>query len=342
MSTSLTEIIRHLLDSMDEKRRFQSLEEQTQQMLDRAIERVIDGTDQRIRAVPGYKRKLYRSILKALEYADKLIEQVPSPIDLDSDQFVFDPYLRIFFPTKHGMLQVFRQSSELKEYFSDELHASDAESYALLCMREYEETVLGMELKGDHVIKDVKQIRVNFAGHRIYSPAQSERDARKELKCCIFEGLVDNALARISELRKRRQALEAEQQILHSRLRSHKPVQSFPNDTQSSASVERERSISALQLEQIERELAELGYVTPETCLDLVNEILSQPEQFVDLHNISLRLDKSGIRQEHKEPSDKVCDLHLSEVTIKGHPPRVVTLARINRKEVTASSSANR
>jgi hypothetical protein len=327
---------------MDDKRRLQALDEPTQQMLDRAIERVIDGTDPRIHAVPGYKRKLYRSILQALEYADRLIEQVPSPIDLDTERFVFDPYLRVFFPTRQGMQQMFRQSSELKDYFSDVQHAGEDESYALLCMRESEETVLGMELEGDHVIKDVKQTRVHFAGHHIYSPAQSESAARRELKCCIFEGLVDNALARISELRKRRQALEAEQQILHSRLRGHQPVLLAAKDAQLPPIPDNELHNEAKQLAQIERELAELGYVTPETCLDLVNEILSQPECFVDLHNISMRVDKSGIKRDQRQASDKVCDLHLSEVTIKGHPPRVVTLARINRKELVASPSPSR
>jgi len=322
------------MDSLEQKRKFQSLDEHTQQMLDRAIERVIDGTDHRIRAVPGYKKKLCGSIIKALEYADRLIEQVPSPIDLDSDQFVFDPYLRIFFPTKHGMLQMFNQSSELKEYFGDVHHAGESESYALLCMRESEEIVLGMELEGDHVIKDVKQTRVNFTGHRIYAPAQSESAARRELKCCIFEGLVDNALGRISALRKRRQELESEQQILSSRLRSHKPIQLFAQDTQMPAKVDNELHNDALRLEKIERELTELGYVTPETCLDLVNEILSEPELFVNLHNVSMRVDKSGIRRDDREPSMKLCDLNLSKVTIKGHPPRVVTLAKINRKEL--------
>ena len=341
MSASLTEIIKHLLDSMDDKRKLQSLDEQTQQTLDRAIERVIDGTDHRIRAVPGYKRKLYRSILKALEYVDNLMEQVPSPIDLDSDQFVFDPHLRIFFPTKHGMEQVFRQSSELKEYFTDAQHVRESESYALLCMRESEENVLGMELEGDQVIKDVKQTRVSFTNHRIYAPAQSESAARRELKCCIFEGLVDNALARISALRKHRQALEAEQQILSSRLRSHKPTLLFVKDAQAPRPGSVEAQSEAQQLETIERELTELGYVTPETCLNLVNEILSEPEQFVNLHNVSIRVDKSGILRDDQEPSPKVIDLYLSKVSIKGHPPRVVTLAKINRKELVFTGTPN-
>lgn len=339
MSASLTEVIRHLLDTLDERRRFEALDDRTQQMLDRAIERVIDGTDHRIRAVAGYKRKLYRSILKALEYADRLIEQVPSPIDLDSDHFVYDPYLRVFFPTKHGMLQMFRQSSELQEYFSDAERADECVSYALLCMREHEETVLGMELDGDKLIKDVKQTRVIFAGHRIYAPAQSETAARRELKCCIFEGLVDNALGRISALRKRRQALEAEQQMLSSRLRSHRPFVPFAREAPPPVSSDAELRREALQLEQIERELAQLGYVTPETCLDLVNEILSRPEEFVSLSDLSMRVDKSGIIREAAKSAQPAYDLHLSRVSIKGHPPRVVTLARIDRKELGGSVS---
>jgi hypothetical protein len=337
MSSSLTEVIKHLLDAMDEKRQFQSLNATTQQMLDRAIERVIDGTDQRIRAVPDYKRKLYKSILKSLEYADRLIQQVPSPIELDSDHYVYDPYLRVFFPTKTGMLKVFQQSSELQAYFSEAEHSKDAMSCALLCMRKSEDTVLGMALAGDHVIKEVKQTRVNFAGHRIYSPAESETAARRELKCCIFEGLVDNALARISVLRQRRQQLESEQQILSTRLRSHKS--SFDINHASQTTDNDSLRHQALQLEKIEQELAEIGYVTPETCLELVNQILSQPEAFVSLHNVTMRVDKSGIKRVDQGPSDSVCDLHLSEVTIKGHPPRVVTLAKINRKELTPSVS---
>jgi hypothetical protein len=326
---------------MDEKRKFQSLDQHTQDMLDRAIERVTDGTDNRIRAVPGYKRKLYKSILKSLEFADRLIEQVPGAIELDSDQFVIDPYIRVFFPTKNGLMKVFQQSSELKEYFTDAAHAGDSESCALLCMRKYEETVLGMELEGDHVIKDVKQTRVTFAGHRIYSPAESESSARRELKCCIFEGLVDNALAKISEVRKRRQQLESEQQILNARLRSQKPGRVMYDDPKCLTVVTTELHNEALQLEQIEKELSELGYVTPETCLDYVNDILSQPEKFVCLQNISMRVDKSGIKRVSEELSLSVCDLHLSEVTIKGHPPRVVTLAKIHRKELDSSNYTN-
>jgi hypothetical protein len=112
----------------------------------------------------------------------------------------------------------------------------------------------------------------------------------------------------------------------------------FANDAPLPAGNDKGRQYNALQLEKIERELNELGYVTPETCLDMVNEILGEPEHFVNLHNISMRVDKSGIRRDDQEPSTKICELHLSEVTIKGHPPRVVTLARINRKELTPES----
>jgi hypothetical protein len=334
MGTSLREIIQHLLDSMDERRQLQSLDPKIQQMLDIALERVIEGTDNRIQAVPGYRRKLYKSILKALEYVDSIIEQVPEPIDLTSSHFISDPYIRALFPTLGGLKRIFKQSSELQEYFSEAEHANDSESCALLCMRKQEQTVLGMELNGNQIRKDVKQTRVTFAGHRIYSPAETESYARRELKCCIFEGLVNNALDKISELRAKRHQLEILHQRLSTRLRSRSHglnhVESFVAVASDGTPYKNEAS----ELEKVEQELQEIGYVSPETCLELVNNILAHPEQYVRFKHISLNLDKEGVKRSKPESSPSISRLEFSEVKIKGFPPRVVTLARIRRADL--------
>lgn len=334
MSTSLREILQHLLDSMDERRQLQSLDPQIQAMLDEALQCVIEGTDNRIQAVPGYKRKIYKAILKSLEYADSIVEQIPDPIDLTSSRFISDPYIRALFPTLSGLKKIFRQSSELHDYFSEADHINTPESCALLCMRKEEQTVLGMELNGNQVRKDVKQIRVTFAGHRIYSPAESETFARRELKCCIFEGLVNNALDRISELREKRHQLEIQQQRLSARLRSQTQGLKLFDSADSIAREYAPRHEEVAELERVEQELREIGYVSPEVCLELVNGILSHPEQYVRFKHISLKLDKEGIKREEVESSPSVSQLEFSEVNIKGYPPRVVTLANIKRDDL--------
>lgn len=320
---------------MDERREFSTLDQATQEMLDRALDRVIDGTDGRIRLVPGYKRKLHKAILRSLGYIDRIIERIPHPIDLNISHFVSDPYIRAFFPTLDGLKKVFSKSDELHDYFTEDEHINDAESCALLCMSKEEETILGMELEGDYLVKDVKQTRVTFASHRIYAPAETEPNARRELKCCLFEGLVTNALDEICEHREQRDQLELEQQILSSRLRRHGSNINEDPELDKIAKDHAKQQNQTQRLKEVETELQRIGYVTPEVCLDLVNAVLSQPEDFVSLKNISMRLDKSGIKRVGQgKTTQSVCDLHLSEVQIKGLKPRVVTLAKIRRDEL--------
>ena len=97
-----------------------------------------------------------------------------------------------------------------------------------------------------------------------------------------------------------------------------------------------ETEIQRLQAElaAIESELQQIGYVTPEVSLNLVNETLAKPEDFVSLHHLSLSLDRSGIKREQLRDTVSVNRLELSEISIKGQPSRVVTLAKIRRNEV--------
>jgi len=337
MSLNFRELVRALLTSLEQNKEFNSLDSCTRDMLDKALDRVVDGTDSKISLVPGYKRKLYKSTIKSLQYADSIVEQIPCPINLSSEQFVDNPYLRAFFHTPDGLKKVCSKSSELREFFQEDEHKQSLESCALLCMRKMEENILGMELEGDQVIKDVAQTRVTFSGHRIQSPAEDEEVARRELKCCIFEGLVDNALANISALRARRLQLETEQRVLGSRLRSYSGgVSNKEHNNHPVTNGIDLKGDEEFKLEQVEQELHEIGYVTPETSLDQVNTILDHPEDFVSIKNVSMNLDKGSILKSAAGYNRSISKLDLSEVSIKGRPPRVVTLATIKRDELAA------
>lgn len=338
VSLALHDLIHHLYQEMEDRKTFAELDDKTRAMLDRALERVIDGTDSRIRLVPNYKRKLFKSILVALEYADRLVREIPHTIDLDSKHYVDDPYIRALFPTIDSLRKVCHQSSELRDFFSDIEHRDTPEGMVLLCMQKREETVFGMELKGEHVVRDICQQRITFEDHHLYSPAQDEGEARLGLKCCIFEGLVNNALANISSLRKRRLELETQQQMLNGRIRSQSRVDmSSPNFHR----LVREHSDlqqKQEQLKTIEKELDEIGYLTPENCLQQVKATMSHPEEFIRLKNFTFRLDRGNIIRSKSETAFKSRKLQFSEVRIKGEKPRVVTLARINRRDVEENS----
>ena len=334
VSVALHDMVHRIYHEMEDRKAFAKLDDRSRAMLDRALEKVIDGTDNRIRLVPNYKRKLFKSILVALEYADSLVGKIPHTIDLDSRHYVDDPYIRALFPTIDSLRNVCHQSSELREFFSDIEHRDTPEGMVLLCMQKHEETVYGMELNGEHVVRDICQQRVTFDDHHLYSPAEDEDEARLGLKCCIFEGLVNNALANISRLRKRRLELETQQQMLNGRLRSQSRIDmSSPNFHR----LVREHSNLQQKQEQlrtIEKELDEIGYLTPENCLQQVRETMNHPEKFIRVKNFSFRLDRGNIIRSKNETAFKSRKLRFSEVRIKGEKPRVVTLARICRRDV--------
>lgn len=333
---ALHDLVHRFYEQMLERKAFTQLDENSRAMIDKAMEKVIDGTDSRIRLVPNYRRKLYKSILTALDYADRLVTKIPHTIDLDSRHFVDDPYLRALFPTLDGLRRVCHRSSELREFFREPAHWQSEQGTALLCMHRNEETVYGMELEGEHVIRDVRQQRVTFEDHHLYSPAEDEQMARLGLKCCIFEGLVNNALSNLSAMRKRRLALETRQQVLNARMRSQCRLGTTSPDFQRRVRERADLGAEENELKAIEKELAEIGYLTPENCLQQVNATLSEPQKFIRLKKIPYRLDSNNIIRSKNDTSHKSRELHFAEVRIRGEQPRVVTLARINRQDVEA------
>lgn len=330
----LHDLVYRIYEEMRNRKAFTNMDEKTSAMFDRALEKVIDGTDSRIRLVPNYKRKLFKSILTALEYADRLVAKIPDSLDLDSSHFIEDPYIRALFPTIDGLRRVCHSSSELRDFFSEPHHWQSGQGTALLCMQRQEETVFGMELKGEYIVKNVSQQRVIFGDHHIYSPAENVNEARVGLKCCIFEGLVNNALANISRMRKRRLELETQQQILNGRLRSHNRPGSTSPDFQRILKERSDLDTEKRKLQKIEKELEEIGYLTPENCLQQVNRTMSRPEKFIRVKHLSYRLDSDNIIRNKKDDDHKSRKLHFAEVRIKGQKPRVVTLAHIKRRDV--------
>ena len=330
--TSLKQILPNVLDAIRERRHQHSLDSDKQGVLIDVLERVVDGTDVKIRLVPGYRRKLLDAVEGALEYADRLIDQFPEPLDLSPDRFVSDPYVNAFFVSPRDLKRIVRQSSELHDFFDQECSTGIQNYCVLLCMLKTERKILGMEISGGQVRRDVKQTSVSFSDHNILSPADTESNARQALKCCVFEGLITNALSQIMEIRATRRRLESKQRVLRSRLRSLESLSTAASGSTGSP-LEKE-------LAELEKKLARLGYLTPEAILKQVDTILRQPAEFLSIEKVILEIDKMGIKA--TPGSDTAGNrLELTEVTIKGQMPRIVTLARLCRNELTEWKSSD-
>jgi len=327
----LKQLLPGVMDAIRERRHQNGLSSEKKNALIDVLERVVDGTDAKIRLVPGYKRKLLGAVEDALEYADRMIEQFPESLDLSPKNFISDPYVNAFFVSPKDLKRIVGQSSELHDYCNEGFSTDNQECCVLLCMLKTEKQILGMEMSGGQVRRDVKQTSVSFSDHRVLSPADTESNARQELKCCVFEGLITNALSHIVELRATRRQLESAQRILGARLRSP--------ELSSHAASGPARNLIEQELADIEERLTQMGYMTPEVVLQQVDSVLRQPEKFLSVEKVTLEVDRMGTKTapDSQTPSNR---LELIEVKINGQLPRIVTLAKLRRNELAKWESS--
>jgi len=298
------------------------------------VERVVEGTDSRIRLVNSYDKKLQGAVSSSLEYTDDLIDQIPEAIEVSANTFVSDAHVNAFFVNVSDLQTVFSHSSEVRQFMEDFSNFDTPQCCALLCMRKSEKTVMGVELAGELLKRDVRQTAVSFSDHRIYSPTPSEAETRKGLKQCLFGGLVTNALEHIVQLRLASHRLEKERQILQARLRRYQQNKGgAEQNARPAAEVAQEIEEIRQKLSMVEEELKKTHPVTPQESLEQVNAVFSRPDKFVRFKKCSLRLNKMGIKID--ADSRQACnEIRLAEVRIGEEPPRVVTLAKFPRDEL--------
>ena len=302
-----------------------------------AVERVVDGTDGRIRLITGYRKKLQEVIGAALEYADDLVNQIPVAIEVSSRTFASDPYVNAFFADTRDLHSIFSHSSEIREFIEDGNHWEDNQFCALLCMQMSEKSVLGMELAGDMLKKDVLQVAVNFTDHHIYSPAPTEAETRAGLKHCLFEGLVTNTLERIIQLRLENRRLQTKRQILQARLReSRYSLERQENLTNNGSRHRREMEDARMKLRKIDAVANTTRPADPQASLEQVITVFSHPEEFVSLRKHTIRLNRMCIKVDDDDPRAGNA-IDLTEVTIGNEAPRVVALAKFTRDELQSS-----
>ena len=83
----------------------------------KAVERVVQGTEPKIRFVSGYQKKLRPAIESALRYIDALVEQIPGALEVNKAAFVNNPQVHAFFVNIEHLQTSFSRSPELREFF---------------------------------------------------------------------------------------------------------------------------------------------------------------------------------------------------------------------------------
>jgi hypothetical protein len=267
-----------------------------------AIERAVDGTDARLRLVPGYQKRLRQSVVHAIDHVVALVDAIPAPLVADRRQHSAEPRLDAVFASAGAMLDMFGRDTELTAFLTTPEGRGVERVTALLLAERMERNILGMDLVGDRVRRDVQQVTVSFAGHRLLDPRESEGETRRQLKRRAFDHLLTLALTRIAEAREEREDLLHQRDLLRRKCEALEcggwgfgAPEGTPPDA---AAVSAELDAISAQLDSLGADGGVLH-----AHLGIVAESLGEAERQLWAEDIVLSLDSMNIQRDAADPS---------------------------------------
>ena len=293
-----------------------------------AIERVVDGTDPRLRFVNHYQRILWSAVERSVEHVSALIDSLPPAFEVSKREFTANSHLRALFATPEHLRETLSFGPAMDQYQQQHSGALPAVLYATLGVDRIEKKVLGIDLQGDILRRDVPQTMVNFRNHRLAFLTENETETRWELKKQAFDYLIEIALKQLISIRTRREQLEREQRHLLQKqarlLKSAKPGlqplrEKKSSDVYDPIAIERQLQEVKAELDQMRADSA-----TIKDHLERVAATLHEPEQHLRMDRVTLTLDH--MNQRVAPDSSHIANTLVFDEMLLGDDRRFTTL----------------
>lgn len=280
------------------------------------IERAVALTEPMIRQVPGYEKKLLPAVRRADAYCDDIAGRIPGPFEISRSAFAADPMVHALFGSADDIEAMLAKSRCVRDQLH-EMILANGQCCALLGMRHREKAGFGMALEGDMVRADVPQKTLYFTDHTLAEPGPAPAAARQRLRATLFDGLVKGFAAQVAEVRAERDDLHREEAIARARVRGGDAAHTR-------------------RLENLGEQLrATADALQPERLLATLIDTLANPEPYLRLDPVSIRVDHGGVITGRGEATTGDGDtLHFAELTNRDQRRWVVILARIEHDEV--------
>ncbi len=315
-------------------------------LIDAAMERVVSGTDPRFVAVSGYKRKLRPAVEKSVAYVIDVVDKLSPSLELSPESFGKDSLMRALFVSPQHVRDVLTSSPLVRQFAHGRAGASER-GVALLNVQRTERTVLGMELHGDAVQRDVKQTSVSFTDHQLTEVNGDEDATRWELKENAFDHLVERALVRIVTARSRQDQLKSTRALLDVKLkRMRQGNWGFESRLRTGGTAAKDAAGPDIDVESLERQIAEIEaelrtLSTDSASLDKslreVISVLDQPETNLRLDRIKLTLDAMSVKRSEATGTG-VTTLAMDEVFLGDGPRFIVQLVNFSLAEIPSGA----
>ncbi|MFZ1494405.1 MAG: hypothetical protein WAU60_13470 [Candidatus Competibacter denitrificans] len=293
-----------------------------------AIERVVGGTDPRLRMATQYQKKLWPAVERSIDYVNGLVDSLPPPVEIGGCRFTTDPRLRALFASSQHLQEILSFGKELHQYRQRIGGGLPTDLYALLRTERTEKIILGVALEGNIIRRDVPQITINFHNHSVAFPAGSETKTRREIKKRAFDHLIETALAYLVAVRNKKQDLEHQQRQLFqkkTKLLKGASVGLEPLLDPQATAMATPAAIDR-RLREIETELNRLraDSATLDHHLAKVAATLREPEKHLRLDRVTLALDHMNIKID-KEAANAANTITFDEIML-GQDRRITVL----------------
>lgn len=269
--------------------------ERSPELLD-AVEWAVGRVEPLLKQVGGYPGRYLKPVAQALEYAQALAAKVPGPVSITPASYAADPLVHALFPLPENLHAAFEVSKAMAEFVIE--HPDTTEVYAMVCMRRKVKNLLGMEITGDMLRRDVQQEAVFFTDYTLAEPGTTEAESRARVARGFFESLCGHVVNRIQmrKLARAREELARDELLADLRLAGPERRDELQKRLDTVLNQLSE-SVHGLELDRYHRDF---------------EAVLLEPDKYLYLENTEMSLDSMGIvRQADADGSDDLvfCDL---------------------------------
>ena len=325
-----------LFSSLFGRNKTDSLDRAEEAAVRDAIEQLVEDTDPRIRVISRYQKKLRPGVEVALKHARDIVARIPGPVALNAETWRTDPLINAAFARAADIPEVISRSVEVREFFERGAGRLQQECYALCGMQREERKILGKELLGEVVQSDVVQTTVSFTNHRLIVPVPTEAELRRAIERRAFHHLVEEAISQVERAFSRKEGLEEQRALLRLKLKLMSRqrqgleglVEAEPPQLQDIQSLQQELAEVEARLRQLQITLTNIENYVPH-----LNKVLGQPEQYLSLQEIFLRLNRMNVvvTGSTEEPMH---ELRLEEVRLRDGRTVVLLLVKCTRDQL--------
>ena len=299
-------------------------------LIKKAIERVLEGTDKRLRSYSGYQKALRGPVVTAAEHIIALVDGLPEPTEINRATCASDPRLKAYFGSFARFQEKIATAQNIRDYIEQHALTPSDLVYGLLAMDKSEVRKLGSAMHGDIIQRDVVQISVNFANHNFSGITRSPDESGILLKRRAFDYVIERALEDIVAARSKRVDLTEKHKLLERKLAAMRAGNwglggVMAKDADAASKTQNDPDALSAEIKTVEAELSELGESQDVLGrnMEIVQRTLAHADSILSIRTVTLVLDNMNIKVE-AGTSGNVHSLELLELFSNNGQSRII------------------